>query len=109
MNSFDNTFAIFANYNTASFLIYYLASSPLESISNAINDSDNSGPKSTANYPKSYKKLNKTQTLTAIITFSSLLSSWAIEITYVSIKLPLSRSFNSFATILIELPASSLI
>lgn len=59
MNSFDKTFAIFANYSTASFLIYYLASSPLESISNAINDSDNSGPKSTANYPKSYKKIKQ--------------------------------------------------
>ena len=48
-------------------------------------------------------------TLTAIITFSSLLSSWAIYMTYVKMRFPLSLSLSSLATILIELPANSLI
>ena len=47
-------------------------------------------------------------TFTAIITFSSLLSSWAIWITCVRIRFPLSLSVNSLATTLIEFPAYSL-
>jgi hypothetical protein len=53
IKSFDNTFAMLANWSTASLRIWCLASSPLERISRAMNDSESSWPKSWASYPKS--------------------------------------------------------
>lgn len=106
IKSFDNTFAMLANWSTASLRIWCLASSPLERISRAMNDSESSWPKSWASYPKSLFTIRCT--FTAIITFSSLLSSWAIWITCVRMRFPLSFSVNSLATTLIEFPANSL-
>ena len=55
IKSLERTLAMLANWRTASLRIGYLASSPLDKISKAMNDSDNSGPKSAANYPNNYK------------------------------------------------------